>query len=75
VVTDSAEMIPDRPFCLPGCNRLDGHDGRDYGACMKDGKPLCPFCGGNLDSGEHWRRRGRMYEDGLIENQSCATVN
>lgn len=24
----------ERPWCLPGCNRLDGHDGRDAGACM-----------------------------------------
>lgn len=31
------EWIPDRQHCLPDCNRLDGHDGRDAGACMKDG--------------------------------------
>jgi hypothetical protein len=29
--------MPDRPYCLPGCNRLDGHDGRDIGACMGAG--------------------------------------
>jgi hypothetical protein len=23
--------------CLPGCDRLDGHDGRDAGACMGAG--------------------------------------
>ena len=23
--------------CLPGCDRLDGHDGRDPGACMANG--------------------------------------
>ena len=26
-----------RAWCLPGCDRLDGHDGRDTGACMKNG--------------------------------------
>ncbi len=31
---------PGRPHCLPGCGRLDGHDGRDPGACMKDGAVL-----------------------------------
>ena len=31
-----------RPHCLPGCDRLDGHDGRDPGACMKDGAELAP---------------------------------
>jgi hypothetical protein len=25
---------PERPHCLPGCKRIDGHDGRDPGACM-----------------------------------------
>lgn len=30
-----------RPRCFPGCSRLDGHDGRDAGACMKDGAVLC----------------------------------
>jgi hypothetical protein len=34
------EWIPARPHCLPGCGRLDGHDGRDPGACMKDGAEL-----------------------------------
>lgn len=29
-----------RPHCLPGCERLDGHDGRHPGACMKDGAEL-----------------------------------
>jgi hypothetical protein len=32
-----SEWHPDRPYCLPGCNRLDGHDGRDAGACMGPG--------------------------------------
>jgi hypothetical protein len=36
------EWIPARPHCLPGCERLDGHDGRDPGACMKDGAELAP---------------------------------
>ena len=31
------EWIPPRPHCLPGCDRLDGHDGRDDGACMGPG--------------------------------------
>jgi len=34
--------MPDRPHCLPGCNRLDGHDGHDTGACMMDGRVLYP---------------------------------
>ena len=29
-----------RPHCLPGCDRLDGHDGRDIGACMRGGAVL-----------------------------------
>jgi len=29
-----------REHCLPGCDRLDGHDGRDPGACMRDGEVL-----------------------------------
>lgn len=36
------EWIPARPHCLPGCERLDGHDGRDAGACMKDCAELAP---------------------------------
>ena len=28
------EWVSDRPHCLPGCERIDGHDGRDPGACM-----------------------------------------
>ena len=35
------ESLP-RPTCLPGCNRIDGHDGRDEDACMRDGAPLKP---------------------------------
>lgn len=38
-----SEWHPPRPHCLPGCNRLDGHDGRDPGACMgADGEVLKP---------------------------------
>jgi hypothetical protein len=37
-----AEGLTQRPRCLPGCDRLDGHDGRDAGACMKDGAELRP---------------------------------
>jgi hypothetical protein len=33
-------MSAERPYCLPGCDRLDGHDGRDPGACMQGGAPL-----------------------------------
>lgn len=30
-----------RPHCLPGCKRIDGHDGRDLGACLgADGEML-----------------------------------
>lgn len=32
-----SEWHEPRPYCLPGCNRLDGHDGRDAGACMGEG--------------------------------------
>ncbi len=31
---------PACPYCLPGCDRLDGHDGRDPGACMGGGAVL-----------------------------------
>lgn len=41
-MTETGEWRPDRPCCLPGCDRLDGHDGRDAGACMKDGEVLTP---------------------------------
>lgn len=36
----SETAYPPRPHCLPGCDRLDGHDGRDPGACMSGGIPL-----------------------------------
>ena len=29
-----------REWCIPGCDRLDGHDGRDTGACMRNGEVL-----------------------------------
>jgi hypothetical protein len=29
-----------RPNCLPGCDRLDEHDGHDPEACMRDGEVL-----------------------------------
>ena len=35
-----SEWHPPRPHCLPGCNRLDGHDGRDDGACMGPGSEV-----------------------------------
>ena len=35
---DALLARPLRPYCLPGCDRLDGHDGRDPGACMRDGE-------------------------------------
>ena len=31
-----------RSYCLPGCDRLDGHDRRDPGACMRAGTVLSP---------------------------------
>jgi hypothetical protein len=36
------EWVPERPHCLPGCDRIDGHDGRDPGACMGPGGILWP---------------------------------
>lgn len=32
-----SEWHSPRPYCLPGCNRLDGHDGREPGTCMGEG--------------------------------------
>lgn len=26
--------------CLPGCDRVDGHDGRELGACMRNGEAI-----------------------------------
>ena len=37
-----SSAMPDRPYCLPGCNRLDGHDGTNVGACMSGGRVLYP---------------------------------
>ena len=34
--------LPLRLYCLPGCERIDGHDGRDAGACMAGGTVLVP---------------------------------
>lgn len=31
-----------REHCLPGCDRLDGHDGRDREACMRGGVVMLP---------------------------------
>jgi hypothetical protein len=63
--------MTDRPHCLPGCDRLDGHDGRDFGVCMRDGHALCRYCGGPLSTGSHYREHGRMYENGPVEDKSC----
>ncbi len=35
-----SELPFPREHCLPGCDRLDGHDGRDAGACMRGGAVL-----------------------------------
>jgi hypothetical protein len=48
--------------CLPGCDRADGHDGRDPGACMKGGQVLTRGCpdGGACHhgcTGACWRTR------------------
>lgn len=32
-----SEWHEPRPYCLPGCNRLDGHDGREPWACIGEG--------------------------------------
>jgi hypothetical protein len=37
---DWVARITGRPHCLPGCDRHDGHDGRDLGACMHGGKAM-----------------------------------
>jgi hypothetical protein len=65
------EWIPDRPYCIPGCDRLDGHDGHDFGACMRNGKALCRYCSAPLSIGHHYRIHGRMYKDGPVVNDSC----
>ena len=63
--------MTDRSHCLPGCDRIDGHDGRDFGACMRDGHALCTYCGGPLSTGGHYRVHGRMHEGGPHVNASC----
>lgn len=35
ITKDQMSELPYRPDCKPGCVRLDGHDGRDEGACME----------------------------------------
>jgi hypothetical protein len=37
-----SEWHPPRPYCLPGCRWLDGHDGREPGTCMGEGGVLKP---------------------------------
>ena len=44
VVTDDDRRREAR-HCLPGCDRLDGHDGRDPGACMRAGAAIEPARG------------------------------
>jgi hypothetical protein len=34
---DVGEDLRTQRHCLPGCNRLDGHDGREASACMGEG--------------------------------------
>lgn len=41
VVTEDDRRRQGR-HCLPGCERLDGHDGRDPGACMRAGEAIEP---------------------------------
>lgn len=36
-MSSEEEQPPARPWCLPGCERIDGHDGRDSGACTGEG--------------------------------------
>jgi hypothetical protein len=35
-----AQIVRSRKHCVIGCDRLDGHDGRDAGACMENGSAI-----------------------------------
>ena len=72
----TASLPKPRPHCLPGCNRIDGHDGRDVDACMRDGAPLNPsasfqFC--RVYWGSHGcdLERGHAEHDGTPHDCGC----
>ena len=71
----TGEFLDSLPLrrCLPGCNRADGHDGRDEGACMRDGAVLEPgasfqFCR------VYWGSHGCDLERGHVERDGTAHV-
>lgn len=37
-------------------------------------EPACPYCGGSLATGTHWRETGREYEGAPYVNESCGTA-
>jgi len=51
MAADTAKVRALVRHCLPDCDRLDGHDGRDAGGCMAGGAvlppgaPMPPWCG------------------------------
>ena len=65
-----------RPYCLPGCERIDGHDGRDPEACMGPGIALDPsrsflYC--RVFWGSHGcdLERGHLERDGTPHDCGC----
>ena len=71
----TAEFIDSLPrprqHCLPGCNRVDGHDGRDEGACMRDGAVLKP--GASFEwCRVYWGSHGCDLERGHVERDGTA---
>jgi hypothetical protein len=74
-MAEFAASLP-RSNCLPGCNRLDGHDGRDQGACMRDGTVMDPgksfeWC--RIYWGSHGcdLERGHVERDGTPHDCGC----
>jgi len=74
-MADFLASLP-RRNCLPGCKRLDGHDGRDEGACMGDGGVLNPgpsfeWC--RVYWGSHGcdLQRGHVERDGTPHDCGC----
>ncbi len=65
-----------RANCLPGCKRLDGHDGRDEGACMGDEGVLNPgpsfeWCRVYWGSHGCELERGHVERDGTPHDCGC----
>lgn len=58
----SPNMHPDaymRPHCLPGCDRLDGHDGRESGTCMRNGTVISTGLPPNIGMPPGFRKEDR----------------